>query len=256
MLRPITVGESVTVYFDVRLASDYNSPALDEAGGQPQLSKNGSAFDSYGLSTLTAVGYGRYSAVLSGSLISLAVGDVVLTRYKGVLTSETAGDSFLVVPDDSTIPEDDISVAYYGDLVHANLFFSQRLNVRKWETATANYKQKSLIMATQLIDRLNFVGSKSDASQILQFPRDGDVNVPGDIKIATYHIAYMLLDGYDPEIEAAKLTKTMSKYQSVQSFYERDFIPEYKLAGIPSAQAWSYLKPYLRDTKDLELERV
>lgn len=266
-MRNVEVGGTATVYFDVRDADNVN-PALGEAGGQPQTSLNGAAFSNNGIGTLSAIGYGRYSATLNAS--GLAEGDVILTRYKGAGTSETRGDDFTVVSASGTLSNVELSIAHYGNLQSAEIYFSQQLNIPAWDDSSPADKQKALVMATQTIDRLNFAGEQANEGQVLQFPRKNsytdpvttevtntyDDNVPEDIKIATYLIAYKFLDGYDPDIEGEMLEVEMSKYQSIQSYYQRDYIPEWKLAGIPSQKAWSYLKPYLRDPREIHLSRV
>lgn len=268
-MRTIQVGGSETVYFDVFL-TDNVSPALNEAGGQPQTLINAGSFSDNGIGVLTSQGFGRYSATLDGTLLSLSVGDLIRTRYKGVATAESFGDTFVVVSDIETLPDDASSISYYGSLSSGDLFFANRLNVRKWTNASNADKIKALTMATQIVDRLNFAGSKANTGQVLQFPRKNtytnpvtltvtetsDVNVPSDIKAATYLIAYKLLDGYDPDTQAQMLAVEMSKYQSVQTYYQRDYIPEFMQAGIPSSEAWNYLRPYLRDPREIELSRV
>lgn len=268
-MRTIQVGGSETVYFDVFL-TDNISPALSEAGGQPQTLLNAGTFSNNGIGVLASQGYGRYAATLDTSALSVAVGDVIRTRYKGAATAESFGDTFVVVASDNTVPPDAVSVSYYGSLSGADLFFANRLNVRKWTTSSPADKIKGLTMATQLIDRLNFAGEKANDGQVLQFPRkntytnpvtlteteSADTNVPQDIKIATYLVAYKLLDGYDPDVQQEMLAVEMSKYQSTQTYYDRSFVPEHTRAGIPSAEAWNYLRPYLRDSREVELSRV
>ncbi len=268
-MRTIKVGESVTVYFDV-LLTDNVSPALSEAGGQPQTLLNAGSFNNNGIGTLTDNGYGRYSATLNTSTLSISIGDVLRTRYKGAATAEAFGDSFVVVSDDDDVPLDAISISYYGSLGNSDLYFASRLNVRKWTSSPNSDKIKALTMASQIIDRLNFSGNKTNEGQVLQFPRKNsytnplttvetvseDDNVPTDIKIATYLIAYKLLDGYDPDTQAQMLAVEMSKYQSVQTYYQRDYIPEFMQAGVPSSEAWNYIRPYLRDPREVTLSRV
>jgi hypothetical protein len=268
-MRTIEVGGSETVYFDV-FQTDNISPALSEEGNQPQTLLNAGTFSDNGIGTLTHNGYGRYSATLDTSALSVAVGDVIRTRYKGVTTAESFGDSFVVVTSDNTVFPDAASVSYYGSVGSGDLFFNNRLNVRKWTNSSNADKIKALTMATQIIDRLNFAGNKASDGQVLQFPRmnsytdpvtlieseSSDDQVPSDIKNATYLIAYKLLDGYDPDAQAQMLAVEMSKYQSVQTYYQRDYIPEYMQAGVPSSEAWNYLRPYLRDPREVELSRV
>jgi hypothetical protein len=83
------------IFFDLR-APDGISPALTEAGGQPQVSVNGSAFSATGIGTLSAIGFGRYCADLTQAIVS-SVGDEIETRYKSAVTAESPGDSVRVV---------------------------------------------------------------------------------------------------------------------------------------------------------------
>jgi hypothetical protein len=267
MTRTIKVGETAIVYFDVRVENS-DQPALNEAGGQPQSLINAGSFTNNGLSPLVSVGFGRYTTALNTNDLSVMEGDVILTRYKGTNTAETAGDTFLVVSEVGTVPDDVPSVAFYGTVGDADLYHNNRITSKKWRTANPDDKRRALIQATQMIDRLNFAGEKVDSSQTLQFPRKNiwvsngelattqDVNIPQDIKFATYLVALKLIEGYDPEHEARALAMNMQKYQSVQAIFERKFIPENQVAGIPSAEAWGFLRPYLRDPRQLELLRV
>ena len=266
--RNVKLGENPRVYFNVPL-SDFSGPALSEAGGQPQVSLNGAAYDASGIGTLTAVGYGEYYAVLASSVI-LAVGDRIFTRYKGASTAEVSGDDFVVVAADGTLPPDDLSISAYGSVANADLYFSFSLNARKWETSSPANKRKALISATRLIDSLNYAGQKANDGQVLQFPRKNsytdplteettvtaDDNVPADIKIACYIIALRLLEGYDPDKEADLLAAASTKFGQVSTIYQREYIPEHKRAGIPSATAWTYLRPYLRDPYAVTLVRA
>lgn len=91
------------VYFHLVDDSDGMAPALDEAGGQPQISLNGAAFTSTGISTLTHIGNGRYYALLTAGAIATP-GTIIETRYKSDATKECPGGSVQVVgfnPDDA-----------------------------------------------------------------------------------------------------------------------------------------------------------
>ncbi len=252
-MRSIEVGGTATVYFNVLLA-DNVSPALAESGGQPQLSINGGSFQDTGMSPLSVIGYGRYYSTLDASLVSVQLGDVLLTRYRGVTTSECAGDTF-VVGELITAPE---SVQYYGSLQDADLFFDSCVEDRAWQVDNAR-KIKALKNATRLINALSFIGTKTDPLQPMAWPRnyndDVGVFVPTPVIQATYLCAYALLDGYDPEIESNLLTNTMTKNQAVQTFYDRSFAQPWKLHGIPSSEAWRLLHPFLRDPNDIVLTR-
>ena len=151
-MREIPVGSIDSIanraYFDVRL-SDGLTPALDEAGNQPFVSINGGAFTDVGISVLTAIGYGRYYAQLDSGIITTA-GDIIQTVYIGVITTQTSGDTFQVVdPATSEVPGDSPNVEYYGTVLEADVFFSQRLNASAWEASVPGDKLKALIHATR-----------------------------------------------------------------------------------------------------------
>lgn len=91
------------VYFDLRDATDGQTPETGEAGGQPQISTNGGAWTNTGIGTLNAIGNGRYYADLTQVAVATA-GDVIETRFKSANTVETRGDTVQVVaydPDDA-----------------------------------------------------------------------------------------------------------------------------------------------------------
>jgi hypothetical protein len=245
----IELGEVKEIIFNVLNAA--NQPALGEEGNFPELMINSGSWTTNGLSPLISLGFGRYVSMLNTNLLPLQNGDVIQVRYKGVSSLETFPISFII----GSQLSGNTSIDYYGTLQEANIFFANKLNAEPWNQATSKDKISALITATQLIDRLSFISSKENPLQPLEFPRK-NIGMPDGIKAATWHIAIMLLDGYDPEIEAEKLMTEMNKYSSVQSYYERDFIPDYKVAGIPSAVAWGYLRPYLRDAREISLSRI
>lgn len=271
-MRNIKVGETTAellrAYFDVRLL-DNLSPALSESGGQPEYSINGASFNPVGIGTLTAVSYGRYYAQVSSGIITTP-GDVIRTRYKSSLTAECFGDTFQVVDSDGSIPDDNISIAHYGSVAGGDLYFVNSMTGRTWKRKSPDEKFKALIDATRLIDTLNFSGRKADSLQVLQFPRlnsyldpvtvrtteTSDVNVPDDIKAATYIVADKLLDGWDPDMEADVAAVQSQKYQGASTMYNREYIPEHMRAGIPSAKAWVLLRPYVRDSQEVEITRM
>src|SRR5690606_14958372 len=102
-------------------------------------------------------------------------------------------------------------------------------------------RPKALIAATLIIDTLAFKGRKhsvytllqsnpnatveqvrqAEASQMLEFPRGSDTEVPDAIRVACYEIAYSLLDGKDPEIELENLGISSQGISSVRTTYNR-----------------------------------
>jgi len=146
--------------------------------------------------------------------------------------------------------------ASYATLLEAQAYFDARLNTDAWDDSLVTDKSKALMNATKIIDRLNFKGVKTDASQALQFPRDNDTVVPDDIKFACAEVALALLDGVDPELEFENLNMVSQGYANVRSTYDRSLPSEHIAAGIPSVSAWRYLKPYLRDVNTVDVSRV
>ena len=144
----------------------------------------------------------------------------------------------------------------YADRTAANAFFATRLHTEAWDDATDAEKDAAIQEATDMIERLNFVGDVTDTAQTLQFPRNGDTDIPNDIKIAEYLIAYQLLDGVEPEQEMRNLQTNAQGYSTVRTTYDRSFVQEWLAAGIPSSEAWKYLKPYLRPITGLRINRV
>jgi hypothetical protein len=165
-------------------------------------------------------------------------------------------------------------MAYYGSVEEANEYFAMRLHEFAWSTADILDQPKALNAATQIIDSLNFKGMKAtvaaladDASnseitaaeiaQELEFPRGSDTVVPLAIRKATYEIAHSLLDGKDPEVELENLGIVSQAYASVRTTYSRNQVPiEHIVNGIPNAQAWRWIKPFLRDEDAFKLNRV
>lgn len=170
-----------------------------------------------------------------------------------------------------------INLTYYGTLSEANEYFSNRLHESAWYGASVSDRPRALIAATRIIDALNFKGYKStvqtlldsdpdasdedireqEAAQALEFPRGADVDVPEAIRIACYEIAHSLLDGKDPELELKNLGIVSQGYESVRTTYSRNQVPiEHIINGVPNAQAWRLLRPFLRDEDAIKLARI
>ena len=144
----------------------------------------------------------------------------------------------------------------YCTIAYATTYFTTRLNTNPWDEASTSDRTAALTMATEAIDRLNFLGSKASDSQELQFPRGDDTTVPTDIQKACAEIALALLDGVDPELEMEGLTVVSQGYSNVRSTFDRTRVPEHIVAGIPSITAWRYIKPFLRDIQNVDVMRV
>ena len=153
-------------------------------------------------------------------------------------------------------------MAAYDTYTNADTYFGTRLHVFAWDDASTADKTKALAEATARIDRLSFSGHLVADDQDLEFPRyygdeaEGDEVVPTDIKIACYECAYALLDGVDPELELENLAVLSQGLATAKTTYSRREAPEHIAAGIPSAYAWRFLKPYLAQGQTVRLNRI
>ena len=162
-----------------------------------------------------------------------------------VIEERADADVTLTVGTNSFINEED-----------ADTYFNGRLNSDVWEDSSSKDRQKALITSTRRINKLNFEGEKTDEDQMLQFPRDDDTVIPSDIEYGTCELALALLDGIDPEIEFENLGLRSFGYANARATYDRPLVPNHILNGIPSLAAWQYIRPYLRDSKTIDLQRV
>lgn len=156
-------------------------------------------------------------------------------------------------------------MAAYDTYTNADTYFANRLHVLAWIEATNTEKTAALTEASARIDRLRFKGIKVEDTQDLAWPRyltaddeedDIETATPNDIKIACYEVAFALLDGVDPEMELENLAVSSQGFSSVRNTYIRGEAPEHFAAGIPSAYAWRFLKPWLAKGNVVKLSRV
>lgn len=175
-----------------------------------------------------------------------------------------------------------MAYTYYGTISEANDYFDNRLHEEAWYGAVVLDRERALIKARQIIDNLNFKGLKhstylvvydtdgeliadvtdaeiraAEASQDMEFPRDADTLIPAQIKFAQWEVAHALLDGIDPDLELENLGIVSQGMASVRTTYNRNHTQiEHLMNGVPSAAAWRYLRPFLRDGDAIKLSRV
>lgn len=66
-----------------------------------------------------------------------------------------------------------VDVNAYSDVDDADTYFEDHINASDWTSATEENKEKALVTATRIFDRLPLLGQKTDSDQDLQFPRTG-----------------------------------------------------------------------------------
>lgn len=157
----------------------------------------------------------------------------------------------------------------YLTVEDADEYFLTRLNSEVWNNATDDEKNKALIKATQAIDALAFEGIKTGdyenlkthgaapiVQQALEWPRNGDSVIPQDIYIACCECAIAFLDGVDIGEESDLIGAVSMRFADVSTTYMAGFFNEWVRAGIPSAEAWAHLKPYLHDPMQIRSKRA
>ena len=185
---------------------------------------------------------------------------ITVTTVGGI---EIVVNVFLIVADltyDSVGGKYTNPLQYYGSVNLANEYFAL---AEDWECLDEKVQMGSLIRATRAIDRLNFLGFKTDPDQILQFPRTDwtltpnpnlDYLIPDEICWAAYEEALLLAKGNDGA--SGDFGIIAEGLGTAKVSYNRDFIQERFLSNVNSAMAWNYLKPYLRDNREIHLSRV
>lgn len=157
-----------------------------------------------------------------------------------------------------------VTLTAYDTYINADIYFENRLHVAVWKGATTSEKIAGLLEATQRIEQLRFAGYPVDEDQVLSFPRyydedagaEGDEEVPDDIKIATYELAFALIDGADPDMELENLAVVTHAYGNVRMTRSSQDTLDHIAAGIPCATAWRHLLSYLAPAKTIKLRRV
>jgi len=146
---------------------------------------------------------------------------------------------------------------FYGTVLEADEYFDlERIYNDIWGNETAAIKQKALIQASRAVDNLRYIADKADSTQELSFPIGNQTEVPVTIEQATYLIAEQLLDGWDSTFEAENLHMKERRFAQAKSTYLENSIPLWIQAGIPSAEAWRLLYPYLAPEGSIQLNRV
>lgn len=144
----------------------------------------------------------------------------------------------------------------YVTTSEVDTYASERLNSRAWETASTTNRNKAIIQATRIMERLNYSDEKTEEDQELEFPRGSDVTIPQAIKDACCEIVIALLGGADVERKADQQKVTSRRYASVGTSYDPRIVSEHAAAGVPSYEAWLLLRPYLADPSSVVISRI
>jgi hypothetical protein len=200
---------------------------------------------------MTKIATGVYTYVITDSETDLqyeywieVVYDSVAYNHHYIVNGTTA-ETILVEGTNAYVTIDD-----------ADTYFSGRLPMpTEWIDANTNIRERAIVTATRILERLNWADDKNVEDQVLQFPRGDDTTIPTDIKYACSEIALALLEGCDPELDFQNLWMTSQGYGNIRATFNREQLPNNISAGVPSSIAWRYILPYLRDSRTFTLSR-
>lgn len=251
---------------------DYDWTPTDQGYYELELPASlGATFNNTEEGALTVVGYATGAMPFRSVTYDVVAEDVYDAMVRG--TGEVTFPRTSTEQQSLTAITPDI----YGTVQEATAYFELRLHSPAWLRASVDDRPKALWAATMILDALNYKGHKNpvyelleatplataaeirtaEASQTLEFPRGADTEVPQAIRKASYEIAYALLDGKDPELELENLGITSQGYASVRTTFSRNQVPiEHIINGVPSPQAWRWVKPFLRDDDAIKLSRI
>jgi len=161
-------------------------------------------------------------------------------------------------------------------------FFDDRLHADGWANSASSDRVKAIKQAGTLLDALNWVGYRAAAqterdaqiaaggsvtdeaavftagqTQTHEFPRGTDSTIPQNLKDACALIAYeLLVEGVSVNDEFAILGVDSEGHSSIRVNYQRDRVAPHLAAGIPSFEAWRLVRPFLRDSGEINILRV
>ncbi len=143
----------------------------------------------------------------------------------------------------------------YVTVEEATAILDERLNIEAWTDSIYADKVRATKQATQIINKFNYISSKYEASQVNEFPRLDNL-IPDEIKLACCLIALSLLDGVNPDLEQENISVTNRSMSTSKTTYDRGFALEHQAHGVPSAEAWSLMKQFMKDQKSVRVTRV
>lgn len=143
----------------------------------------------------------------------------------------------------------------YQNETSASAYFSTRLGVNSWDTASVANREKALIMACQSIEKLHFNGFIATDTQALKWPRTDVLDIhgneyssiayPTNLLFAQCEEALMLLK-MDSDKGAASMDTRLAQGKNKVRIddIQIEYSEPVKYGGnLLSQQAWDLLKP-------------
>jgi hypothetical protein len=152
-----------------------------------------------------------------------------------------------------------ISIDIYGTIEDANEYFATRL-YEDWSGQPESKQFAALLAATRAVDLLAryglLAGYKTVTSQDLEFPRNGDTEVPQDLLFAVFEEAAERLRGRDPAIELEQTKVNSEQTGGRGASFDRNSKAFVGLQhGFVSITAWQYLAQFLESQATFDITR-
>ena len=147
-----------------------------------------------------------------------------------------------------------VTLVTYVTLAEAETFFNNRLIDSAWDDATNDNRSKALNMSASALNRLNYAGKRNSLTQVHPFPRDDDSVIPQIMQDACCLVAAKFLDDFTIDQLRDEARFKIQGYSTVKTTYKDGDLPHY-MSGIPSAEAWDMIQPFLRQVDTIQLNR-
>ena len=159
------------------------------------------------------------------------------------------------------------AVEAYTDITYADAMIASEYPalLTDWDALTDAQQNLYLRSASDMIDRLQYVGYRSSSDQDRMFPRGGDTTIPDPIQRATVIIALAVwYSKGDADTVAKYLTITTDAYSAVVSEGFGDVSFSYSggtgLMGVLIRQGYPHeaidlLNPFLASTGTIRISR-
>lgn len=142
-----------------------------------------------------------------------------------------------------TIGANDYNV--YADPPSVTIFASADLTrSATWEALSLDDQNKACVMATRMLDRQDWAGTKADADQALEFPRSGQTEIPARVLQAFQMLAVDV--GVSPTLVDKVSQQDGVKRVKAGSAEVEKFAPSQQLPDTPLPRhIWNLIKNYI-----------
>ena len=149
-----------------------------------------------------------------------------------------------------------MAITPYADETFGDDYMGDRLNTQEWDDADSATKAKALRHATHLLNHLNYVGARTDPDQESEFPRNGETEVPTEVKQACCEVALELLRDKFPESSDDAAGKTSESVGDASVSFDKGRTLYRENAHLPSSVAFHLIAKWLVNPRHVRLLRA